>query len=303
MSRRHWVSDEAVFKAIFGAGKDFDIYNDQSTKEVIALLNQARREIIDTLTNTQSDYTRYVNLNLKKELERSITKLSEALKRKQAGFLDQSWELGIEQVDTPFRVLGVAGSFDSFKLDETMLLKLKDFSGTLITNLSAETLPKIDSTIKVGLLKGDSVINIARQIGTNLKDPSIFKSISERAIVIAQTEMNRVYNTATDNRFDMVVNYVPTLEKMWSTAGDGNVRPSHQRLNGQVVAVGKKFYDSLTGVSILHPGDPEAPASFTVRCRCREIPFKQSWDINWGKHGYEPYAQSKGKEKIFIFGK
>ena len=297
------MSDEAIFKAIVSAGKDFDKYNEQATKEVIALLNQARREVIDVLTNTHSDYTRYVNSNLKVELERSIAKLSEALKRRQAGFLDTAWELGIEQVDTPFRVLGVAGSFDSFKLDETMLLKLKDFSGTLITNLSAETLPKIDSAIKVGLLKGDSVINIARQIGTNLKDPSIFKSISERAIVIAQTEMNRIYNTASDKRYEMVQNYVPGLETMWSTAGDGNVRPSHQRLNGQVVGVGKKFYDSITGVSIAYPGDPAAPASFTVRCRCRKIPFKQNWEIDWSKHGYNPYQQPKGKDKIFIFGK
>lgn len=294
------MSDEAIFKAIVKAGSEFDKYDRQATKEVMALLNGARREVIDALTNTQSDYARYVNSGIKTEIERSISKLNENLKRRQNGFLESSWELGIEQVDSPFRVLGVAGGFDSFKLDETILLKLKDFSATLITNLSAETLPKIDTAIKVGLLKGESVINIARQIGTNLKDPSIFKSVAERSIVIAQTEMNRVYNTATNDRYKMVQNYVPGLKKMWSNAGDSHVRPSHQRLNGQVVDVGKKFYDSLTGISIDRPGDPEAPASFTVRCRCRSVPFKENWDINWDKHGYKPYSQSKGKEKVII---
>ena len=295
------MTDEAVFKAIYSAGKDFDRYNEQATKEVINLLNQARKDIIDVLANTQSDYTRYVNQNLKVEIDRTIGKLNETLKRRQAGFLETSWELGIEQVDTPFRALGIAGSFDSFKLDETILLKLKDFSATLITNLSAETLPKIDTAIKVGLLKGEPIINVARSIGTNLKDPSIFKSISERAIVIAQTEMNRVYNTATNDRYKMVEQYSPGLQKMWSNAGDSHVRKSHQRLNGQVVDVGKKFFDALTGIYIDRPGDPEAPASFTVRCRCRSIPFKQNWDIDWVKHGYKPYTAVKGRPKKYIF--
>ncbi len=295
------MSDEAIFKVIYSAGKDFDRYESKAVKEMLSLLNQARKDVIDVIASTESNYALYVNQNAKVRLEQAIKKLEINLKGKQLSFLDNAWELGIEQVDTPFRVLGVAGSFDSFVLDETMLRKLKDFSATLITNLTTEALPKIDSAIKIGMLKGDNFITIARQVGKNLTDPSIFKSVSERAIVIAQTEMGRVYNTANNERMKQVKGYVPGLMKMWSTAGDANVRPSHQRLNGQVVEPEGKFQDSLTGVSIDRPGDPAAPASFTIRCRCRAIPFKENWDIDWPKHGYNPYQQAKGKAKQLIF--
>src|SRR4030042_1563152 len=97
--------------------------------------------------------------------------------------------------------------------------------------------------------------------------------------------MNRKYNTATNDRYKMVEQYSPGLQKMWSNAGDSHVRPSHQRLNGQVVDVGKKFFDALTGIYIDRPGDPAAPVKFTVRCRCRSIPFKQNWDIDWAHDG------------------
>lgn len=283
------MSDEKVFKAIKSVEKEFDRYEDLVAKETINLIEDARKEIVLRLSTTKSEYVSYVYQNTKADLERVISQLKEAYRRKQLGFLDESWKLGIESVDAPFRVTGITGMAQVY-LDEKILVNLKEFSADLITNLTSDALKQINMQLRMGSLAGDSVFTIAQKIGTNLTGPSIFKSIKARAEAITRTELNRIYNTAADARFKDIEERDPDVEEMWTSAGDSNVRPHHQAASGQVIKPSEKF--KVGDYMMDRPGDPAAPASETVHCRCKVIAYKSNWDINWEKHlGKQPYKE------------
>lgn len=57
------------------------------------------------------------------------------------------------------------------------------------------------------------------------------------------------------------------VEFVWSTARDERVRRSHRFMEGQVRPEGEPFR-SGDGNQLRFPGDPDAPASDRVRCRC-----------------------------------
>lgn len=58
-----------------------------------------------------------------------------------------------------------------------------------------------------------------------------------------------------------------TITLTWRTAGDKRVRHTHQGMNGQKVGYGQKFV-SPSGARLAYPGDPTAPASEVINCRC-----------------------------------
>ncbi len=57
------------------------------------------------------------------------------------------------------------------------------------------------------------------------------------------------------------------VRRVWSSAGDGRVRHTHAILDGQSVGLNEKF-NSPSGAQLMYPGDPSAPASERIGCRC-----------------------------------
>ena len=63
---------------------------------------------------------------------------------------------------------------------------------------------------------------------------------------------------------------------VWWTATDERVRPSHSFMHQQERPFGEPFV-SGNGNNLRFPGDPAAPASDTINCRCvvaRDIPAR-----------------------------
>lgn len=95
-----------------------------------------------------------------------------------------------------------------------------------------------------------------------------------RGETIGRTEMmaalhagnRQAYQQAIDNG-DLVKEEV---KRSWDTTGDGKVRDTHQSLDGQTVGF-DDYYISSSGAQILFPGDPNAPASEVINCRCNEL--------------------------------
>jgi hypothetical protein len=58
-----------------------------------------------------------------------------------------------------------------------------------------------------------------------------------------------------------------TLAREWNTARDERVRSSHRFMHGQKRGVLEPFL-SGDGNQLMFPGDPRAPASDTIECRC-----------------------------------
>lgn len=58
------------------------------------------------------------------------------------------------------------------------------------------------------------------------------------------------------------------LTKQWVSRNDDKVRPLHRRLHGQVRGHDQDFFRWMSGLRLRFPGDPEAPLSEVIGCRC-----------------------------------
>ena len=95
--------------------------------------------------------------------------------------------------------------------------------------------------------------------------------VAHRARTIARTEALRAVNAGHNEAYEQgidsgVLSREKTL-RTWTPAKDDRVRDSHADMRGQQRKIGEPFITGA-GVPIMHPGDPEAPGSETIQCRC-----------------------------------
>lgn len=101
------------------------------------------------------------------------------------------------------------------------------------------------------------------------------RALKARAESIARTEAMSALNKSKTEGVDQAIAkgaVAPQyITKKWKSAMDTRVRETHVHLNGQVVPYTGKFR-STSGAELDFPGDPTAPASERVQCRC-------TWEI------------------------
>jgi methylphosphotriester-DNA--protein-cysteine methyltransferase len=94
--------------------------------------------------------------------------------------------------------------------------------------------------------------------------------IARRAETIGRTEALRAVHEGADEMYRQAIDagqiQADQLSRTWLTARDERVRGSHASLNGVARAVGE-VWQGFAG-QLRFPGDPDAPASETVNCRC-----------------------------------
>jgi hypothetical protein len=92
-----------------------------------------------------------------------------------------------------------------------------------------------------------------------------------RGEMIGRSEALRSLNAASHEALLQAVDSgaitAAQVRRVWRSAGDLRVRHTHQALNGDSVGLEERFR-SPSGALLLYPGDPSAPASETVNCRC-----------------------------------
>lgn len=91
-----------------------------------------------------------------------------------------------------------------------------------------------------------------------------------RSEVIGRTEALRAVHAGTEETYRQAIDEgvvePQQLRRKWVTARDERVRHSHSSLNGQERGI-DEVWEAEGGV-LRYPGDPSAPASETVQCRC-----------------------------------
>lgn len=96
--------------------------------------------------------------------------------------------------------------------------------------------------------------------------------LSHRATVIARTEALRSVHEGNQEMFQQAVDAGELdqgqLVQVWHQTGDSRTRDSHRTMEGQERPLGTPFV-SGAGNSLRYPGDPEAPPSESIQCRCR----------------------------------
>lgn len=101
------------------------------------------------------------------------------------------------------------------------------------------------------------------------------KLLKSRGDTIARTEIAAAQTAGQDQAYDQMLRngQIEAVEYEWDSTGDGKVRHTHARADGQRVPHGQPFL--VGGYQMMGPGDSSlgAPASETVRCRCWKRPI------------------------------
>lgn len=151
---------------------------------------------------------------------------------------------------------GLGVSFDVF--DQRVLTELERRKVILSEQVTQTTRRVLDSQL-LGVIaeEGWSIDDATEAIRAVFGDLSGY-----RASTIARTEVVGGYNAAS---FIGAQATGLVAARVWLTAEDERVRPSHQRMNGQRVEGTARYSNGL-----LHPGDPEGDPAETINCRCVE---------------------------------
>lgn len=240
------------------------------------LLTEVKGQIVGELraVTGESYSALYLRRNLK-SIEGYLAGFESAGTAEMARLLDAAWDEG---GDLPFAALRAGGLGYGFgHLPATVLETLREYSFHKISGLASSAFDKIRGELSLGVLGQKTPSQVVDAISGSLTSPGVFRSIEERAEVIATTEMGRVFSTATQEGMTQASRSVPGLKKQWWHAGHPSMpRQSHLALHGQIKPVAEPF---MTGsLVMMFPRDPKAPASEVIRCGCDHVPWHDNWN-------------------------
>ena len=122
----------------------------------------------------------------------------------------------------------------------------------------------------IDFLKTSIRQEISRGIAQSLSYQEIARNIKNttnvdynKSLIIAKTEGHRIQCESAYNVQVRAKEKGADIVKQWDSTLDSRTRESHQKLDGEIVEVNKKFSNGL-----LYPGDSNGVASEVVNCRC-----------------------------------
>ena len=136
---------------------------------------------------------------------------------------------------------------------------------------------KKDVTVQVsaGIAGGSTWNEMADKIAVGMNSP--FKKAKNIAMRIAVTEGHRVQNQGALDAGIKAKSKGAEIVKQWDATLDGRTRPSHARVDGEIVELEDSFSNGLS-----MPGDPKGHPKEVVRCRCALLQRAK-----WGLDGKE----------------
>jgi uncharacterized protein with gpF-like domain len=142
------------------------------------------------------------------------------------------------------------------------------------------TLRIVDTTKKMILAYYEKYFvgekTIAEVVREIRQDANFDKELKNRAEMIARTEVGKAVHSG---RMVGADNSPFVQEKIWISVKDKRTRGNpitgaknktdHWHMDGQVVSLDNKFYDSKSGHFLEHPHDPKGKAEDVINCRCQ----------------------------------
>lgn len=149
-------------------------------------------------------------------------------------------------------------------IDQKQVLKAmktdSNISGSLYKKLGEDVdvlKKRIANNLSRGFATGQSYAEMARNIA---QDSNVGFNKAAR---IARTEGARVYNTAAYDAQHKAKKKGADVVKQWDASLDGNTRPSHRMVDGEIKELDERFSNGL-----MFPSDPSGAASEVINCRC-----------------------------------
>lgn len=143
--------------------------------------------------------------------------------------------------------LDLVGLGESFSFTEELEKRLAERAKFFAVSINDTTLEKLSKTLAEGIDSGEGITELTARV------KEVYKEFPDyRAETIARTESTAVNNEGFLEAYTQskVVN---SME--WLSAKDSRVRPEHQKLDGEIIEVGKTFSNGLQ-----YPQEPN--------CRC-----------------------------------
>jgi len=262
--------------------KDRTRIQKNTSKEIVKLLNTARRQINQTLAGAPTDWEQYFLPQMQKSITKALDEMSANAAAKLSTGAGDAWRAGIDLVDKPIEAGGVRLSGVLNEIDTRQLRSLRSFMTDRIKDVGLQLANKINSQLGLVAIGAQNQSDAFSNIAKLLK-----KGGRGRAITIVRTELGRAYSIASQQRHEQANEILPGLKKQWRRSGKIHSRPHHDTADGQVQEVKDNFNLFPKGkfkVTLLFPRDPAAPADETINCGCESLPIMYNWTVkNAGK--------------------
>jgi hypothetical protein len=247
--------------------KRFETMEEATVKQMVAFLEQYRRDVIGYLSSVPDDsyFASFALGEIKANIENQTETLRRQLVTMQNGALQTAVTDGVEMVVEPLIAASIEGAF--FRSSVAQINVLMDYSADLIKGLTGDVIKLISSEIgRVGL--GALTPYQAMQKVTDILGVQggrkIVGGIASRAETIVRTETNRAFSVATQSQMETSLQEFPELQKAWMSTGDFRTRNAHLSAHGQIVGVNDKF--TVGGEELAFPRDPAGSAKNTINC-------------------------------------
>lgn len=259
-----------------------DLLPEAAVADVLAELNRTRRHVLAELLGVETGSFAATRLGalearLRDAMDQFVARYGQAVAGPQA----QLFELGQNLAARPVVESGV--TFGVPQIPRRALEVAQSFQALLIRGLADEAIGQISQELRLGLLRGESVFEVAQKVAGSLSSGSTFGTIAARAEAITRTELGRIHAIAAQASLEETRRLVPDLQKIWQHSGNTGPyrRLGHVEAHDQVREVsatyrvrpapGKPFED------MLYPRDPGASPSNTISCGCLSVPHRAAW--------------------------
>jgi hypothetical protein len=229
-------------------------------------------------------------LDFQKQLEKQLTGILDNLQGKNftsiADYLNTCYKQGF--LGTMYDLQG-QGVPLVLPIDQKQVLKAVQKTGDNI---------KLANKLGISTneLKKQVLTELQRGLATELSYNDIARNISNwgssdmnRSKRIARTEGHRVQNEAQMDSLYGAKKKGADIVKQWDSTHDGNTRPTHQALDGQIRELDESF--SASGASAPYPGGFGDPAE-DCNCRCCMLQ-RARWAVK-GESTYQKWNNETG---------
>jgi len=261
--------EKAIKREIDKLLKAADKANDAAARRVIKQLAEARKEVAAAVASTE--WKLYHLPQLKAATSRALTEFGRQFGVEVKNIQQEGWEYGMDIVDKPLRTVGIIQAIP--EIDIQALTALQEFGLDKVEGLAMDAVKKINNEISLGLMGEKSPYEVMKAVGRNLKDKSVFTSLTKRAETIVKNEAGRALEKASQLRKEAAAKVVPGLQKQWYYGHS----PKMPRLDHLVAAerygpggdpgpipVDEAFM--VAGEALMFPRDPAGSAANTINC-------------------------------------
>ncbi len=245
---------------------------DETRREIFRVVESHRKEINDAIRRATAEGGKALPSQNLPRLSQTIAAEREAMNGEVIEILKQAntdaINTAVARAQAIADVAELEGAF--FSVSPELAAIANSFSADLITTISPDLLPKVNSAIGRAAMGTISPYDAMKAVDEAMGIAGS-GGVSYNAERIIRTEVGRVYNVTLDTQLQSLQTYMPKPDELEKTWVSGPYRPGrreeHQAMDGVTVPFNQPFV-LPSGARLMFPQDPSGPADETINCGC-----------------------------------